>query len=161
MNVSLVMFKSDGTRREFPLTKDRIVIGRTSTCDLRLALSSVSREHCEVQIVGGSVKVRDLDSSNGTFINSKRVPEAVVTAGDQIGVGPVVFTLVVDGKPTSIKLATTIIKNYNKISYELDGSDATDSAQADLNQPTVVSEDPIASDKSDRLASGEDGPAPS
>ena len=41
MQVTLVMFKADGTRRDFPLKKDRIVVGRKNTCDLRIPLSSV------------------------------------------------------------------------------------------------------------------------
>lgn len=109
MNATLVMFKADGTRREFPLAKPRTVLGRTNNCDLRIPLSSVSRQHCEVVLDGQAIKLRDLGSSNGTYHNSVRVQESVLRAGDEIVIGPVVFTLVVDGQPQDIKPVRTIV----------------------------------------------------
>lgn len=109
MDVSLVMFKADGTRRDFPVAKARIVIGRTNTCDLRVPLSSVSREHCEITRDDESVKLRDLGSSNGTYHNNLRVQEAALAAGDEIVIGPVVFTVVVDGQPEKIEPVRTIL----------------------------------------------------
>ena len=75
-NHVLAMFKSDGTRRDFSLAKDRTIIGRKVNCDLRIPLTSVSRQHCEVTIDGDKVQVKDLGSSNGTYHNSVRVQEA-------------------------------------------------------------------------------------
>ena len=100
---NLVMFTGDGTRRQFPLSKDRVVIGRTNACDLRIPLSSVSRKHCELVLHDRIVKLRDLGSSNGTYRNGVRVQEVDLEAGDQIEIGPIVFTLEVDGKPSQIK----------------------------------------------------------
>jgi predicted component of type VI protein secretion system len=110
MHVQLVMFKSDGSRREFSLTRDRIVIGRTSDAGLRIPLSSVSRKHCEIAIEGGVVKMRDLGSSNGTLHNSVRVKEAVLAAGDHVEVGPVVFTVVIDGVPAEIEPVRSMVE---------------------------------------------------
>ncbi|HEX7008766.1 MAG TPA: FHA domain-containing protein [Phycisphaeraceae bacterium] len=109
MNVSLVMFKADGTRREFPLTRPRTVIGRKNTCDLRIPLSSVSRQHCEIQLDGEQALLRDLGSSNGTFHNSQRVQEVVLAPGDEIVIGPVIFTVTIDGEPQQIKPVRTIL----------------------------------------------------
>lgn len=102
MEVVLVMFKADSTRREFPVKPDGFVIGRKNNCDLRIPLSSVSRQHCILKVEGGKLIVRDAGSSNGTFHNSIRVTEAVLAAGDELVVGPVVFTIVIDGKPRTI-----------------------------------------------------------
>lgn len=109
MEVSLVMFKSDGTRRDFAMTKDRMVIGRTSQCDLRIPLSSVSRQHCELRVVDGRLKIRDLGSSNGTYHNSTRVQEATLEPGDEVVIGPVVFKLIINGMPSSIEPVRTMI----------------------------------------------------
>lgn len=106
MDVSFAMFKSDGSRRDFPMRKDRVVIGRKDTCDLRVPLPAVSREHCEVFLEDGELQLRDLGSSNGTFRNGVRVQETTLEAGDQIVVGPVTFTVVVDGKPDKIEPGT-------------------------------------------------------
>lgn len=115
--LALAMFKSDGTRRDFPLVKDRIVIGRKVNCDLRIPLTSVSRQHCELMVDEGKVSVKDLGSSNGTYHNSVRVQEAYLAAGDELIVGPVVFTLIVDGQPADIKPVKTIVKNDSSGSH--------------------------------------------
>lgn len=108
MKVSLVVVKSDGSRRDFPLVKDRVMIGRTNHCDLRVPMPSVSRKHCEISIEGDQVRLRDAGSSNGTFHNDKRVMEAVLQPGDRIGVGPVVFAVLIDGQPTDLALPPVI-----------------------------------------------------
>jgi len=109
MDVSLVMFKADGTRRDFPISGDRLIIGRKNTCDLRIPLSSVSRQHCTIHVHDGRIKLQDMGSSNGTFHNDSRVQEATLAAGDEVVVGPVVFTLMVDGEPTHIEPIRTVI----------------------------------------------------
>lgn len=116
-NLALAMFKSDGTRRDFPLVKDRVVIGRKVNCDLRIPLTAVSRQHCELTIDDDKVTVKDLGSSNGTFHNAVRVQEAGLSAGDELVVGPVVFTLIVDGQPEDIKPVRTIVKNDSSGSH--------------------------------------------
>jgi pSer/pThr/pTyr-binding forkhead associated (FHA) protein len=116
-NLALAMFKSDGTRRDFPLVKDRVVIGRKVNCDLRIPLTAVSRQHCEITVDDGKVSVKDLGSSNGTYHNSVRVQEANLSAGDELVVGPVVFTLIVDGQPSDIKPVRTIVKNDSSGSH--------------------------------------------
>jgi len=111
MDVRLVMFKADGTRRDFPLKMDRLVVGRTNTCDLRIPLSSVSRQHCELRVEDAGLRVRDLGSSNGTYHNSVRVQEAELAAGDELVIGPVVFRVVIDGEPGEIEPVRTIVED--------------------------------------------------
>lgn len=131
-NIVLAMFKSDGTRRDFPLVKERVIIGRKVNCDLRIPLTSVSRQHCELTVNGSGVRVKDLGSSNGTYHNSQRVQEAHLSAGDELVIGPVVFTLVVDGQPEDIKPVRTIVGG--------EGSERAPAVQAagGESSPTVV-----------------------
>ena len=103
------MFKADGSRRDFPLREGAMVVGRKNSCELRIPLSSVSRQHCEISLDGDQIKLKDLGSSNGTYHNSIRVQEAQLEAGDEIVVGPVVFTVVVDGVPEKIEPVHTIL----------------------------------------------------
>lgn len=123
MDVSLVMFKADGTRREFPVKGDRLVIGRKNTCDLRIPLTSVSRQHCEIRIEDDQILLRDLGSSNGTFHNDTRVQEAQLAAGDELMIGPVVFTVVVDGEPAEIEPVHTVLDAHD--SHTAGPSDAS------------------------------------
>lgn len=59
--------------RSFPL-HGRLTIGRAGTCDISLPnASSVSSNHCVIQVSGGQVTVTDLGSTNGTYINGQRL----------------------------------------------------------------------------------------
>jgi pSer/pThr/pTyr-binding forkhead associated (FHA) protein len=93
------MFRSDGDRRSFSLTRDITVVGRREDCDLRIPLGEVSRKHCRLVRDADSLRLEDLGSSNGTFHNGQRVQEASLHPGDSIQVGPLVFVLQVDGTP--------------------------------------------------------------
>jgi pSer/pThr/pTyr-binding forkhead associated (FHA) protein len=99
MQAVLVMFRSDGERRSFSIARDMTVIGRREDCDLRIPLGEVSRKHCRLVRDGDTLKLEDLGSSNGTFLNGQRVQEALLSPGDTIQVGPVVFALQIDGEP--------------------------------------------------------------
>ena len=134
MNVSLVIFKADGTRRDFPVTKERIVVGRKNNCDLRIPLTSVSRQHCEITVTENQVRLKDLGSSNGTYHNSMRVQEAVLSAGDEIVVGPVVFTVVVDGHPAEIRPVRPILDDGNK--------QGRSDTPVEAGQPQTLSDEP-------------------
>src|SRR5580704_16680946 len=100
----LVMFRSDGQRRSFSITRDMTVMGRREDCDLRIPLGEVSRKHARLVRDGDSLRLEDLGSSNGTFLNGQRVQEAVLSAGDSVQIGPVVFVLQIDGLPADEEL---------------------------------------------------------
>ena len=108
MEVKLIMFKNDGQRKDFPVTGPTVSIGRGEDCGLRVPLLSVSRRHCELTVTDQEIKVRDLGSSNGTYLNNDRISEEIVLkAGDRLAVGPVVFTVQIDGEPEEIQLVKT------------------------------------------------------
>jgi len=104
MQAVLVMFRADGERRSFSVTRDMTVVGRREDCDLRIPLGEVSRKHCRFVRDGDMLRVEDLGSSNGTYVNGQRVQEATLTPGDSVQVGPVVFVLQVDGEPADEEL---------------------------------------------------------
>jgi len=63
---------------------------------------AVSRRHCQLSQNNEALKIRDLDSRSGTFINGKRISEATVQAGDYITIGPLTFLLQIGGEPEKI-----------------------------------------------------------
>lgn len=104
MQVVLVKFR-DKVRRDFPLTEAATVLGRHSECNLRVPTKDISRKHCEIRIDDDGVFVKDLDSTNGTYVNGDRVAESKLNAGDQLSIGPVSFVVQIDGMPEEIKPA--------------------------------------------------------
>ena len=65
-------------------------IGRATGADFIVDATMVSRVHCRLTAGAGEIELEDLDSTNGTFVNGKRVDKrARVKAGDRIGVGRV------------------------------------------------------------------------
>ena len=102
MDVNLVLFKKDGSQKAFTVASDNTIIGRRHDCDLCIPLTVVSKRHCQLNLNKEAVKIRDLDSRNGTFLNGKRIDETTVKAGDYIRIGPLTFLLRIDGKPEKI-----------------------------------------------------------
>lgn len=102
VDVSLVLLGPGGTTREVPLSRPRTLLGRGQGCHIRLPLASVSRDHLELTIGNGAVRLRDRGSSNGSYVNAKRVTEAELKAGDVIGVGPMLFVVRINGEPGQI-----------------------------------------------------------
>ncbi|MEO7996179.1 MAG: adenylate/guanylate cyclase domain-containing protein [Gemmatimonadaceae bacterium] len=82
----------DGDRRFFlPLGK-RLVLGRETTSDLPILDVGVSRRHAEVCATAKGLEIRDLGSRNGTYVNGKRVSDALANVGDRVTFGGVEFT---------------------------------------------------------------------
>lgn len=104
MEVRLIRFKDDGSQRSFRIKRGKCVIGRDAACDLQIPTPSVSRHHCEVVIDGDTVIIRDLNSSNGVFLNEARVKsDTHANPGDRLAVGPIIFTLQIGGQPEHVE----------------------------------------------------------
>jgi pSer/pThr/pTyr-binding forkhead associated (FHA) protein len=64
-------------------------IGRSPGAEFMVDANLVSRVHCRLTAGATELQVTDLDSTNGTFVNGKRVSEATLKEGDRLGVGRV------------------------------------------------------------------------
>ena len=102
MDVNLVLFKKDGSKKDFSLPSSITIVGRRHDCDLCIPLMVVSRRHCQFSLNNESLKVRDLESRGGTFLNGNRISEATVQAGDYLKIGPLTFLLQIDGEPKKV-----------------------------------------------------------
>lgn len=69
--------------RVFPLEGETLV-GRSKECDIHLAAAHLSRRHAQLQVIDGLLYVKDLGSSNGTFLNGNKVTESRVRRGDEL-----------------------------------------------------------------------------
>lgn len=103
MDVDLVLFKKDGSHKTFSLRDETTVIGREEGCDLHVPLTSVSRKHCRLSCNNQTVKLQDLKSKNGTYLNGQRIKDgAAAKAGDYITIGPLTFLLQINGEPREV-----------------------------------------------------------
>ena len=81
-----------------PLQTKKFLVGREQDCQLRPATESVSRHHCVFTLDDFSVRLRDLGSTNGTFVNGQRIQgQAILQPGDCILIGKLEFEIVIEG----------------------------------------------------------------
>ncbi len=125
MDAKLILFKPNGKRKEFPLQKATVTLGRAKSCDLSIPIPSVSRSHCKLSIGQDEVTVHDTGSTNGTFVNNRRVEEELLEAGDRLIIGPVVFTVQIDGKPEEIKSVSSpvVAASKSRVAEEINFAD--------------------------------------
>src|SRR5688500_14244405 len=74
-------------RRQVPVDKSILTLGRRSESDIQVTGVGVSRHHAEIAAGTGGFLLRDLDSKFGTYVNGKRTGECVLAHGDQIRLG--------------------------------------------------------------------------
>ncbi len=74
--------------RKIPLVRGDLLIGRAPTCHLTIDEMMVSRVHAKIQVTDDVVVVRDLNSTNGVFVNGSRIDRPTpLRAGDMVAIG--------------------------------------------------------------------------
>jgi predicted component of type VI protein secretion system len=82
-----------------------VVVGRSRWCDVRIASARVSRRHCCLVLSGNEVLVRDLGSTNGTWINGRRVDKGALRSGDELQLAHCRYRLDRQDGPGSVPMA--------------------------------------------------------
>jgi hypothetical protein len=82
---------SDSDSGAFLIAGERAVLGRYDNCDLIVANPAVSKHHCVFENANGEMRVADLNSSNGTFLNGEQIQSSELHYGDMLQFGPVLF----------------------------------------------------------------------
>lgn len=84
------------------LSQKPIVMGRSSSCDIRLTDEKISSRHLALKVnSSGKVIIKDLGSTNGTYLNGSQVEESVLMLDDQLFIGAV--SLWIDPDQLSVK----------------------------------------------------------
>ena len=110
--VDRVLLKVEGgpdDGQEVPITEATTVFGRQSGADVVVPEAEVSRKHAEIVEQDGMHYLRDLGSTNGTFVNSEKIPEGdrLLQDGDQIRLGSAEVSFVFRA-PVASTLAITL-----------------------------------------------------
>jgi DNA-binding NtrC family response regulator len=100
----------------FPIedvTTQRALLGQSPVCTVRLNDRTVSRRHAALEGDQGSVRLVDLGSSNGTFINDVRVRDAYLRGGESIRVGSSVLRIDIDA--ATHNLTTPAMTRFQRV----------------------------------------------
>jgi pSer/pThr/pTyr-binding forkhead associated (FHA) protein len=89
----LVVLTEGLAGRAHELTTERTTVGRVEDNTFQIAESSVSSHHCEILLKEGQVFVKDLNSTNGTFIEGNQIAEGVLKPGQKLRLGKVELKL--------------------------------------------------------------------
>src|SRR5580704_17735343 len=82
----LLLLDDNAPPKRFPLHSLPVVIGRNPPSDFLLAGTTVSRRHCRLELMDGALRLTDLGSTNGTFVNGVRLTDAA-TLEDGVTIG--------------------------------------------------------------------------
>ncbi len=87
-------------RTDFPIPTGAVLtLGRSERADIVLPEPAASRLHADLGETGGAYWIRDRSSSNGTWVNGRRVREQVLESGDRVRIGAVEFKFIGNGAP--------------------------------------------------------------
>ncbi len=96
----LVILNQGMTGRTFDLNVERTTVGRVDDNTFQIADGSVSSHHAEILLRGTDIVVKDLNSTNGTFLNNEKVTEIVLKPGQTLRFGQVELKID-DGRPVT------------------------------------------------------------
>lgn len=100
MKVTLTVNGGRHAGREISIALPEVLIGRDEKCNIQLDSEDVSRVHCALLIADKEVLIKDQNSSNGTFVNKRRLRgELQLEDGDTVQVGPQLFTVRIETEP--------------------------------------------------------------
>jgi len=96
----LVILNQGMTGRTFEVNVEKNTVGRVEDNTFQIADASVSSHHAEILMQGPDLLIKDIGSTNGTFINGEKISEAILKSGQTLRFGQVELKID-DGKPVS------------------------------------------------------------
>lgn len=101
-------------------------IGRSEECDYPIASSRVSRKHAEISKAAGAYLLRDLGSTNGTFVNGQKIDQVRLSEGDLVVIADVELTYrTAEGSQSGQKTATQVMRQSDSRSPDEPADDVT------------------------------------
>jgi hypothetical protein len=143
----LVLSFNGETLREFPIEQETVTIGRMEDNDIHIDNLAVSGKHAKILTVLNDSFIEDLDSTNGTYINGKKINKHALQDGEVIAIGKhkikyinaaadagssdfektVIIRPDAVGMPEQDQTGTNLEKHIGKIASDLAAEDTSDS----------------------------------
>jgi hypothetical protein len=145
MDFELVVVQGRSSTNTIKLSDGVTVVGRHNDCQLRIKSSQVSRKHCELFEKKGLLLVKDLNSSNGTIVNGKRIQgQRVLEAGDELTIGPVLLRVAKAGAGAAAPAAVAVKASDTAVTAAIAAGDEADSDDftVDIEEPTQAAKAP-------------------
>ncbi len=146
LQAELRVLSGKQTGSAIPLPSGKFLIGREEDCHLRPNSDLVSRHHCVFTLDEYGLRLRDLGSTNGSFVNGEKIRGAVVlNAGDSVSIGKLEFQVII-GDPITDETRTNLandlpteIISASSPEGEDDPSETTDVVSADetVSEPST------------------------
>jgi len=112
---------------EFEVSEISLLVGRSESCDIKVAEGHPSREHARVAERNGAVLVEDLHSTNGTFVNNKRIEvSTMLDVGDVVKFGGEAFSVQSLSAPEATVLMRSLGNTSNLNAAVIDEVDEED-----------------------------------
>lgn len=113
--------------RIYPIDRPSMLVGRGSGCQIPAAEGFPSREHARILRRPDGVFVEDLDSTNGTYVNNRRIAEVVkLRRGDVIKIGDEGYLVVTETDPDSTVIATKLAPGFSQLGSTVVSAEADD-----------------------------------
>jgi hypothetical protein len=161
MPYQLAILKGRSAAKALRIPADVVTtVGRQQGCQIRIGSAQVSRKHCELFESQGRLVVKDLDSSNGTFVDGQRVEgQQALEPGQTLSVGSIVFRVErvaapvaaaahgAPGRPSDTAVAQAVAARDDELDFEIEADSATDvetlSPAAHAERTKEVGEDAV------------------
>jgi Flp pilus assembly CpaF family ATPase len=140
--VTLLLTEKGGETKQLSFEKDEVTIGRVQGNDIVLPKGNVSKRHCKIVSHGGKFSVEDLKSTNGTYINGRKILESTQVGGsDKIYVGDFVVRVDLPAEQLSGPNATAAPAEAGSLSTALPRRPPPPPGRSTSSMPTTGHDD--------------------
>src|SRR5437762_2454034 len=87
VSANFIVKGPSGVEKAYPMRAITVTVGRSDQCDIAVKDSSMSGRHAEISKINGEIRVRDMGSANGIWLNGERVDDVELFDGDVLRLG--------------------------------------------------------------------------